>query len=688
MFKPIPALTLFAFSLFFATKAQAQTDSTYYDLGHLLIKKDFTQSITIKGSDLEKMPFSNLSEAVNVWFYGTYSTSSTLVYVIDGNMVNDVNAYNIHDIDEITLVQNAVVQLNGASGPQQLVLIKTKRNKPGKEGIEAAGQTSLVNTRNLSGQSGTKSETELYHDYYVSAYKNFAKSQFGVSVDYLRDVAPAITGPSFKVNDPMHYDRFRFNGYANAEVWKGSTLNFDASYTPQRTKSDITLISNNPDLSATNERQYYVIEHLVNLDLSLKSHLTGGLNNILSAGYDHFSYQEHDSFFINELTSPPQTNTSLIFAFNRTSNLELRDNLYYEKKVGDFVFEPSLNFTYRFVRDSVTLNSVSINNGNDPTGGFSQNSTSYYKTKTYFLTPSLNISYKNFFNIQGGFLYNLTSLHASDTQAAPPKLLPFVTTTFDIAHLVDNKTSLSIKLHGSYAESYPLGDGTATLTELNNLLSTTIVNNTPTTGTITTVGTPVAFGNLYNYYKTLTLGAEIDPFKGKLTLNYLFEKRNFVTTITEIVDNGSLPQYFNIGVNEIYYLHNININYKVISSRSFKWQTGLNATMIKTELPQVSATFGTGEWTGGFVNRFEFQNVFAGANLLYLLKEPHFDMPTFSTVKTNSFSLQNIYAGVRIKTASLRNLEIFANGRNVFQNKASDITDNRKFYGLGFKLGL
>jgi hypothetical protein len=31
---------------------------------------------------------------------------------------------------------------------------------------------------------------------------------------------------------------------------------------------------------------------------------------------------------------------------------------------------------------------------------------------------------------------------------------------------------------------------------------------------------------------------------------------------------------------------------------------------------------------------------------------------------------------------------VFANGRNILQNNSSVITDNRRFYGLGFKLGL
>src|ERR1700744_669761 len=96
------------FIFFIPAKANAQTDTSQYDLGRMLVKKDFTQSITVKGSDLEKYPFSSLSDAIQVWFYGTFTNSNSVVYVVDGNIINDVNAYSIHDIEEVTLVQNAL----------------------------------------------------------------------------------------------------------------------------------------------------------------------------------------------------------------------------------------------------------------------------------------------------------------------------------------------------------------------------------------------------------------------------------------------------------------------------------------------------------------------------------------------------------------------------------------------------
>jgi len=66
-------LTVLSF-LFYCS--QAQHDSTRLDVGGVVLKRAFTQNISIKGEDLEKMPFATLSEAINVWMYGSYTDAS------------------------------------------------------------------------------------------------------------------------------------------------------------------------------------------------------------------------------------------------------------------------------------------------------------------------------------------------------------------------------------------------------------------------------------------------------------------------------------------------------------------------------------------------------------------------------------------------------------------------------------
>ena len=679
-------LTVIAVCLFFT--ANAQTDSTHYDLGHISVKKDFTQTVTIQGSDLERYPFANLADAINVWLYGAYSNSTTLVYVIDGNMVTDVNAYDIHDIEEVTLIQNALSQLNGAGSPQQLVFIKTRRNKPGKKGIEASGQTSLVNRRGSSVPAGAKSDVNLFHQYYLSAYQNNTDSHFGASASFMRDVIPYISGEDYKANDPYHFTRYKFNAYAGIKPWKGSTLDIGVNWVPEETKANESSVLNSQPTSIQ-AQSIINIEHLVSADLSLKSDLGSGLKNTLSAGYSHFNYRSTNQYESVFLTDPVNTVNSYSFTYSTIANLLIRDNLYFEKKIGNWTIEPAVNISFRYYSDSLAFHSISMTNSNDPNfpgGASTQGATNYAQFKTYFLTPSLNLYYKTIFNIQGGFLYNLTK-NPLALSADPPRLFPFVNATADIMHLLNNNATTAIKLHGAYAVSYPLGDNYIRLSDFSSTVSSPI--------TITQVyspGGPTGTGgffqtgdnDLYRTFKTLTAGIEIVPSKSKFSISYLFEKRDYVTTIQ--LSTPTTGGYAPVNTNTTTYLNTVNINYKLFNTATFKWQTGINATSIKQKIDYFSLTTGAGAWTGGFTNRFESKNIFWGADVLYMFGQNLYNIA--SPQKINSFVLQNLYAGAKIKVAHLKDAEVFINSRNIAQNKTSDITDNRRFYGLGFKLGL
>ena len=121
-------VAVFLLILLFVNTSYAQ-DSSFNDLGRVQIRKNFSQTMTIKGKDLERIVATSLHEAISVWLYGTLTNVGTVVFVVDGHMVSDVNIYNIRDIEEITLVQNAATEVSGAFWQQQMVLIETKKKK-------------------------------------------------------------------------------------------------------------------------------------------------------------------------------------------------------------------------------------------------------------------------------------------------------------------------------------------------------------------------------------------------------------------------------------------------------------------------------------------------------------------------------------------------------------------------------
>jgi len=143
--------------------------------------------------------------------------------VVDGNILSDVNTYSIHDIEEVVLVQNAAALTGLGGGQPQMVVITTRKGKE-RSGIQGAAQTFLVHN--------PYSATNLYHQYYLSAYRNLDKVSFGLSANYLRDVDPITKVNGLHVSSPYHMDRWRLNGYFSWRPDRKNTIEVHAGFTP------------------------------------------------------------------------------------------------------------------------------------------------------------------------------------------------------------------------------------------------------------------------------------------------------------------------------------------------------------------------------------------------------------------------------------------------------------------------
>lgn len=699
MIKPKLFIAAFAAVLFFV-KANAQQDTTHFDLGHLQLKKEFTQSITIKGSDLEKMPFSSLADAINVWFYGAYSNTNTLVYIIDGNLAGDVNAYSIYDIDEVTLIQNSVSKLAGATGPQQLVLIKTKRAKTKGLEVTAAGQANLNSfyTNNpATGGTSDKSKTSVYQQYYVSAHENTGNMQYGVSADATWDALPEFKDPSVDYGTPQNIRRIKLNGFFSVKLGS-SVLDVTAGYVPQK-KAEAYAVNDTTSQTAVDLEEN---SRMWNGTVKLTTTILPGLVNVVHGDYNNYRDNETG---VNLSQYSGESTTELFRAEAYGHNIVAYDNLSYDAKIGDWGLAPAVNLTFRTFRDSdYTATSTQAN------GGVQSATTSWQRTNehSFLLTPSVNLYYKSYFNIQGGLLYNLASIGAYSLPGGTKvkKALPFVSASADVMQLLDPAGSVSVKVYGSYAVTAFLYDNANMLSPLNE--------TTPTIPLVRQVGTPLPYGGpLYTYYpgysfyssqanagktfRDFAAGITVSPKQTGLTLGYFFQHTNYLSPIyIEVPFGGNFENpeiiYENAGAT----LNRLSLGYDLVNSSAFKWESSVNATMIKTNLPVSLSSpiiLGNNEWTGGWTNRLTYRDFSAGVDALYQFGEKVQTAtfaPTYAvnTSTINSFSLQNLYVGYHLKVKGVHALEVFANGRNLFQNKKEDITDDRKYFGLGFRATL
>lgn len=674
-------LLILAVTVLYNRNASAQTDSSAasnLNLGKVVLKKEFTQSITIKGEDLEKMPFANLDDAVRARLYGAYSNSNTLLYVIDGIIVNDINSYSAYDIKEITLVQNALVQVSGSNGQQQILLVSTRQGGPGKKGLTIGGQSFLVKQDVPTGES---SESNFYHQYHLSAYSNGDHIQYGASLNYLRDVSPGTKGSYLKVNTPANFDRFRLNAWLTAKLNEKHTFYVRMNTTPQFNDADYTIVAGVDLLTyKANAKQW-----TYNPTIGLRSTFSKGFTNDLSAGYLH----GHNKLYYDQFNStanpgnPDMTNYQHAETILKTQQVIVNDRIHYTTSIHDWQLEPAVDFMFRYTKKTSNYASAIYTN-NVPTG---MNVTKTWEENRFFsITPSVTLSYKQLFNLQGGLLANLATYKWPG--ATNHKLFPFITGTYNVLPPAVNQRGISLQVFGSYAQTPYAGDNPY------NLASTSY-----TPGYIVLPYYSPSPQLNYNYRNehawTWQAGTRVGFFNDHLTFNYNFDRRLFKGQVIIAIPSG-----YNVLTPEIHTTgHFVSVNAHIVDKATVKWSSGITAAAIKNKTsPSITGyqyqtatgdfNNNTTSWTGGWVNKLNYEKLSVGLDLVYYFTKDAY--PGINTQdKINALAVQNVYIGYQLKVGS-KALEVYADSRNLIQDKdyKFNAIENNQYYGLGFKLSM
>lgn len=664
----ITIATLVAIS---TTALSQQTDTSYVDLGRTQLKKDFIQTITIKGKDLEKFPFANLTEAINVWLYGYHTNGFTVSFVIDGNMIADVNMYSIHDIEEISLVQNAQVQLNGAVNQQQLVIITTKKNKLKGKGIEINGKTQLVENlaSNPINPQEIDSEKNLYHQYHVSAYKKSSRLNAGASFGFLHDVLPQFTSDHYSTRTPDHLERFHLNSYADLSIGRKHLVSARINVARQNMVFEQTM---DPGIGPKNYQDRYGEHFHFNAEAKLVSQFSKGLTNQLSAAYAGASrdFSNHYSY-----TGIPGYNYDGFSEFT-TNNVQARNTLRYDKQSGNWKFSPAVNLSFRHIRQ-IYFQESRITNGTNPTQISTTHGTDM--ASQLLVTPSFDISLKDYFNLNAGILADI-SAHKQKT------FYPFASATIDILGMANPVSGHSWKLFASYASAGFFYDHAYFMFDLTN-------SPIPQFSFLTythPMNPAVPDSTFYNFQA----GTVLSLFRDKFQFSYHFEKRDFNTTLPIQLPNG--PFIF-VSPEVLSTAHRFQISLKAIESNTTSWFTSIHASHIRSVIegfPDFTSTGVIGDvynkersWTGGWNNRLTVNNFSLGFDLIAHLN-PYLNNGFFIYEK-NLLSLQHAFIGYMIKQDKFKNAEIFISAKNIYRNEGhSSFKEPRRYYGAGFKLNL
>jgi hypothetical protein len=676
----------------------AQNDSSRLDAGSLVLNRNFTQHISIKGEDLEKMPFSNLSDAINVWLNGYYTISHNLIFVVDGNVAVDVNAYSIHDIEEVVLIQNAGALAGTAGNQQQMVLITTRQGRSGS-GFRGAAQTFLVHE--------PRATTNLYHQYFVGMDKSFDKFKVGVSANYLRDVNPMNKVDGLQTT-PYHMDRWRLNGYFNwrpdaknaVDVHVGfvpETLDSAENFAPHTAGAFVLKVDNH-----AHER-----DQLFTSWARWRGEWLPGLRNDLQVGYLHFS-QKGNSHWLEQF-DPPNDGYNTYSTANEDSKsyqLYIRDRVSYALHAGDWSFEPSVNASYQYFKEGYTstyYSETGPNAGSNPGGGLGNPSTATYSPggfKLYVLSPVLDISYRQVLNIQGGIVSNVSHRNASQGQTLP-RTVAFGSIGIDLLKLDGAQRSNSLKLFGSYsrrsaytATGYYLND-----IDLNNPLTAT---GLPSFSVITynwNGTTPILIPTTVSIpkYWIWEAGAKWSVLQNRLELEYNFERRNFSGLYYDAAGGFIELIFTSITSSQ----HRLGVSYRIVDHGDLSWRMGVNTTVLRNKNDRADPNIvgdsypgnGKPSFTGGWVNRVQIHRLSVGLDILY-----HFSGEVYNpwdgnaytlAGKENSWLLQNVYVGYKLPMHHKMGLEVYVDSRGLTRGGNTTYDMNpRRYYGVGGKIGI
>lgn len=648
----------------------AQTDSSRLDIGAVSLNKAFMQTVTIRGEDLEKMPFLNLSDAIRAWLFGEYTQPVTLSYVVDGNPVTDVNIYPIYEIETVTFINNAVAAAAYGNMQKELVLIATRRGA-GKEGIRVAAQTGWVR----GDEGGTDTQNGIYHQYYLGAYRNLGKVSFGVSADWQRDFEPVEKSTTSFTTTPSSLQRWKWNGRLEWRPDGQNTIGLTLGYAPER-------LLYSSFASTTGYIYSYstgLYGHLLVPQLSWEGRWAKGLRNRLSAEY-LYSWADQDyaqsDIMVNNGVSTVQSFTTQTRV--RDEHPVLQDHLSYETLAGNWHLVPALDLTWQGIDEKENYDEYQT------AGNGSNSSTMEEKGSLFYITPAVDLSLARALDIQAGAMLNASS----KVEMGSGRVFPFVTGTLDLLHLNAASDGASLKLFGSYARR-----PTIYLNDY-NLID---FSNGEANQTLYTIYHDMGGYEYYNgvvsagysgepaepRYWIWETGAAFSTKDGRATVQYSYERRNY--SFIEFNGNGLGYESWTAG------FHHVDLRFKVIGSKAMSWLTGINVNLLRSKGDTVGFQnngYPPGligdvvpagySWTGGWVNRWRFGRFSAGLDVLY-----HLGVAAGSGVPKNTAAVPNIYAGYRFGQPHDRGLEVFIESRGLVMNTPTDVADGRRYYTLG-----
>ncbi len=370
---------------------------------------------------------------------------------------------------------------------------------------------------------------------------------------------------------------------------------------------------------------------------------------------------------------------------NKFTNLLIREQISYSKKLGHWQLEPAVNFTYRSFLQTNDLRTASYNN-NIPT----QVTISTWRNErsSYVLTPSVGISYKNSFYLAGGVAASLTD----DIKPVGDGVFPFASLTLDLLRVGNAENKQSLKIFGSWSQAPNFSDVYFSQQTVSNE-SAPVMGYSP----VSVFGTGVMVAHPFPEdaaRRSIQTGAVFATAKDMLQVSYNFDNRRYVDPVLyetpTPMGNVLVVAWPDFTLTS----HRLGIMARVVDSYLFEWSGGLNVTTFKTKM-YVDKVFPSpfefvsnndkSNWTGGLTNRFKTRIFSFGLDILYLLNEQRPIIGNYE--KMDAWRISNLYAAWNHHLTPGRPLTLYVTARNGVQSERALFPGgNTQYFGAGATL--
>ncbi|MCO5236734.1 MAG: hypothetical protein M9933_10745 [Chitinophagaceae bacterium] len=684
-----PLLTIFA-SLLLIQAVSAQSDSGYYDIGRMQLKKEFTQVTIIEAADLARIPFLSVSDVIRSRANGALTQKDQMVYVVDGITVTDIDAYNIQDIGDITIIRNALANQNGAGNLQLLALVRTKQWKEGAKHIMFSAMGAALHRKVVTKISGHNQQTEHvfsgnFQQYALTLRGGNQQISYGGSISFVHDALPRGNNKDSLYDKKIPgIDRIKLNLWAKFVLNKNNVLSGHFNYVPQveashRRETDIYQYTDD----IIKDREYWV-----NPYISLETRIPDFLFNRFTLSYvngrilDSTNIRtERDDLRIRNNRSKDSTRAEVI---------QFNDNLAFVRKAGNWQIEPSLNINFQkaFYRRAEAAEDYWEN-------PFVYHSYSYSISsrlgQTLTATPSLAVSYGSFFLLQGGVLLDGSKFIESGYQNT--RSYPFLNGAVNLAGLLKQGASFDWKISGSYSERFSGLDGIFQVSDFNHslVLPKALVPDPYSLGVPSTIPPENTFATQWQ------VGTSISILKERIRINYNYlqvEERQLIRV--SLPPTVPMPDRIAWGKYQRKQQH-LSIEGDIVQTETLTLNSGLSVNVLIDSSayegfpPSSLLVFTDRPLTGGWFNHVRYKKFSAGVDLVFLLNHDERSLGSMGELlvkKYNTLQLSSLFFAYHVSSRRFDG-ELFVSSRNLIDSAIYPVSpDNKKYFGGGFKVSL